>query len=117
MLSIVAINFVWIRAVGIAIYGKAKRATSGPTREQIFFRTHLGLYLVSLLLGNLMSSIGYAINIDWVTLGGVREGMSYAFMIFQDTRSFDYADTLCSTQGTSDMSSNVAGIGPQLIKL
>ncbi|KAK7691042.1 hypothetical protein QCA50_006145 [Cerrena zonata] len=81
ILSIVAINFVWIRAVGIAIYARVKRATSGPTREQIFFRTHLGLYLVSLLLGNLMSSVGYAINIDWVILGGVRE------------------DVLCSTQG------------------
>lgn len=84
LLSVVAINFVWIRAIGIAIYAKVKHIASGPTREQIFFRTHLGLYLVSLLLGNLMSSVGYAINIDWLILGGVREGMSSHSSICQD---------------------------------
>ncbi|CAL1716041.1 unnamed protein product [Somion occarium] len=75
MLSILAINFVWIRAIGVALYARVKRVSSqGLTREQVFFRTQLGLYIVSLLLGSLLSNIGYAINITWVSLGGIQQG-------------------------------------------
>ncbi|KAI0073879.1 hypothetical protein K474DRAFT_1692483 [Panus rudis PR-1116 ss-1] len=71
-----------MRILGVSLFARVKQtAKQSPVLELVFFQTHLGYYVASMLLGNILSSVGYVINITWVLQGGIRE------------------DTLCSTQG------------------
>ena len=75
LLSVLAINVVWLRVAYVAVKALLKRGDmKSVARERAIFRSQLGAYLSSLLLGNLLSSVSYLINSSWVATGGVSTG-------------------------------------------
>ncbi|KAI0784488.1 hypothetical protein C8Q75DRAFT_809976 [Abortiporus biennis] len=83
IISLIAIDFIWLRIVCVQLNARlVKRSTKvSTTREEVFFKTQLGVYIASLLLSNLLSTISYMSNVTWINRGGIQQG------------------SLCSSQG------------------
>ncbi|KAI0703810.1 hypothetical protein BC835DRAFT_1410537 [Cytidiella melzeri] len=91
VLSFIAIDFVWLRVVVVAVnqlLGKGSLQTI--KRERAIFHSQLGAYMASLLFSNLLSSISFIVNATWVSQGGVTSG------------------ALCSSQATLSQIADVA---------
>lgn len=74
-ISLIVINFVWIRLVWVAVSRRKQTSTSkNSLRDLVFFKTQLGAYVVSLFLANALGSFGYILNLAWITEGGITPG-------------------------------------------
>ncbi|TFY60814.1 hypothetical protein EVG20_g7286 [Dentipellis fragilis] len=71
-LSFVLVRLVWV--TGAARYGRSE--STRHSRMGFFFRTQLGVFVGCLLACNLLTSISGLISINWIAVGGVKEGFN-----------------------------------------
>ena len=65
--------------VWVAYKGKKTTKLSKYMPEHLFFRTQLGAYIASLLISNMLSCIGYVMNISWLKDGEISTGEPIPF--------------------------------------
>ncbi|GJE96214.1 hypothetical protein PsYK624_124080 [Phanerochaete sordida] len=75
-LSLVALDFFWLRVLYIAFQQLRNRGSVGPKlcREKHIFHSHLGAYTISLLISNLLSSVSFVLNVAYLAVGHISSG-------------------------------------------
>lgn len=74
-LSLVAVDFVWLRVLYVAVSQLRGRASLQQlSRERHIFHSQLGAYMASLLISNLLSSVSSILNIHWLSNGSISAG-------------------------------------------
>ncbi|EKM58470.1 uncharacterized protein PHACADRAFT_252814 [Phanerochaete carnosa HHB-10118-sp] len=75
-ISLVALDFFWLRVLYIAVSQLRNRASIQKklSRERHIFHSQLGAYTVSLLISNLFSSVSFVLNAAYLTVGQITPG-------------------------------------------
>ena len=75
IISLIAIDFVWLRVIWVVLNTLLKRGNMQRLhRERIIFNSQLGAYVTSLLISNLLGAIAFMMNITWIKDNGVMLG-------------------------------------------
>ncbi|CCM02290.1 uncharacterized protein FIBRA_04378 [Fibroporia radiculosa] len=76
ILSVVAMGFflAHVSWISLHMYLAARGVAASQERKRSFFQTQLGVYTVSLLLSNFITSIAFLINARWFELKRVESG-------------------------------------------
>ena len=75
VLSLAAVDFVWLRVSWVGVNQLFGRGTlQAIRRERAIFHSQLGAYVASLLISNLLSAVSFIINATWVMEGGITVG-------------------------------------------
>lgn len=74
IVSLIAVDFVWMRVLWVALFKRGDMQT--VNRERAIFHSQLGAYVASLLISNLLSGISFVMNSEWIAKGGITVGTS-----------------------------------------
>lgn len=103
-MSLLAVNFVWLRLLWIVL---GRSNAQKLQRERHIFHSQLGVYMASLLVSNLLSSVSYIMNAGWLTMGFITPGELIATTFsrltsrVRDTHEV-FIDFFCTFQGGAD---------------
>ena len=88
-LSLVALDFFWLRVLYIAFQQLRNRGSVQPKlcREKHIFHSHLGAYTFSLLISNLLSSVSFVLNIAYLAVGHISSGRLTNGLVFSTLRA------------------------------
>lgn len=92
MLSLIAVDFVWMRIAWVAVNQILGRGTLKKIqREKTIFHSQLGAYVASLLVSNFLSGVAFVFNAGWIGEGGVTVG-EYDTLLYDEGCTKHYSE-------------------------